>query len=257
MIKLNNLSLFLVLALASTSLQLTAQTEEPLIQRVRIDFKSPTNYVRHLLLSFVSDNSATDGVDYGYDARNIDNIPYDLNWIIGSDRYVVQGVGQFHDQRQYPFWMQMMNSGEIEISLAGLENFETTIPVYIYDTETKEYFAINDAPMKAMVYNGEYFDRFHIAFSNNNIVLSNPKENFEDGLKIYFEQKSQNLTVDASLSQPITRIMIYKVDGKLLHSLDYADIHKVNINNANFQNSILIVKIEQGSRKTERVILPH
>lgn len=255
MIKLTNLSILMLLVFSSIFTTFNAQTTEPVVQRVRIDFKSPTNYVRHLLLSFVSDNSATDGVDYGYDARNMDDLPYDLNWIIEEDKYLVQGVGAFHDQRHYPFWMKMINSGEVEISLVGLENFDTEIPVYIYDKHSKQFHSINEGPMLANIEDGEFSDRFHIAFSKDNTVLAAQQNTADHNLKIYFENQSQMLTVDASLSEPISKIVVYNIEGKILHSKAYSNVGKVNIKNDNFHNSMLILQIEQGMRKFQKLII--
>ena len=93
-------------------------TQSSTIQRVRIDFTTPTGYVRHLLLAFTSNNAASDGFDYGYDGMVADDFPDDLNWMIEDDRYVSQGVGAFDQTKKYPLGLFLTNSG----------NFSATCP---------------------------------------------------------------------------------------------------------------------------------
>lgn len=135
------------------------------IQRVRIDFVSPDDYTRHLLLAFTPDNAATDGYDYGYDALNIEDFPNDLNWMIGEDRFIIQGVGAFDDSKQYSLGLFLADSGDIEIVLTDLENFDSDIDVFVYDLLLDSYTRINDENFKMSIEANIYHNRFFIAFS--------------------------------------------------------------------------------------------
>ena len=73
------------------------------IKILRLNYSSPNGASRELLLGFTSDNSATDGVDYGYDAAVYSPFNNDLNWLIENNRYTIQGVGSFENTKQYPF----------------------------------------------------------------------------------------------------------------------------------------------------------
>lgn len=134
------------------------------IQRVRIDFVSPDKYTRHLLLAFTPNNAATDGFDYGYDGPNPDNFLNDLNWMIDGKRYVIQGVGAFDETKQYPFGLFLADSGDIEIALTALENFDSVIDVFIYDSFLDTYTQINTANFKMNIEANVYLNRFFIAF---------------------------------------------------------------------------------------------
>ena len=137
---------------------------EAQVQLVRLDFVSPTGYVRPLLLGFDSTNTATDGVDFGWDVLNFDDIPGDLNYMIEGDRYVVQGVGAFNETKKYPLGLFLTYSGTITISLIALENFDTPIDVYIYDAILDTYTQINNADYTAVVPSGNYLNMYYIAF---------------------------------------------------------------------------------------------
>ncbi len=144
------------------------------IQRVRIDFTMPNGFVRHLLLGFTPDNTATDGVDYGYDGLNPDDFPDDLNWIIEDERYVIQGVGAFENTKIYPLGLFLSNSGDIEIKLTGLENFTEDINVFVFDAKLNTYTQLNDANYSGYSDSGDYTDRYFITFLDIFMIQHNP-----------------------------------------------------------------------------------
>ncbi|RSK40436.1 hypothetical protein [Mangrovimonas spongiae] len=161
-----------------TSARNTSFSEYNQIQRVRINFTTPQGYVRQLLLGFTTDNAASDGVDYGYDALNIDSFPDDVSWMINNEQYVIQGVGAFDVSKQYALGMFFSNSGLVTISLDSLENFNQTINVYIFDAQEHTFTHINDYNYENILEEGEYINRFFVTFTNDlsQINFSNLEE---------------------------------------------------------------------------------
>lgn len=130
------------------------------IQRVRIDFKNPDSYVIHLPLGFTPDNSASDGMGYGYDALCLDEFDNHLSRMSINQRYVIQSVGEYQEVKSYNFGMFMANSGNNEISLNSLENFDNLIDVYVYGALSDNFHKINDDSFS------NYINRFFITFQN-------------------------------------------------------------------------------------------
>ncbi len=135
------------------------------IQMLRLDYTSPNGASRELLLGFTSDNSATDGVDYGYDATVHTPFNNDLNWLIEDNRYVIQAVGAFDETSQYLFGLYNEVAGDATIALSSLENFQSEINVYIFDALLNTYTRINDTPFTSTIDAVNYTDRFYITFS--------------------------------------------------------------------------------------------
>src|SRR5690606_36149139 len=121
----------------------TNEEPEDLIQRVRLNFTTPEGAIRHLLLAFTPNNEATEGFDYGYDAKNSDDNPSDMSFIIENKKYVIQCVGEFNVDNMYPVTLDLGVSGNIQIELAELENFNEDIDVYVYDALLGTYSRIN------------------------------------------------------------------------------------------------------------------
>lgn len=214
------------------------------IQRVRIDVTTPNEYVRHLLLGFTPDDSATDGYDYGYDAPNPDNFPDDASWIIDNQQYVIQGVGCFDETKQYPLGLFLSNPGEIKIELDILENFEQDISVYVYDALLDTYDLINESSFTFDSSSGDHIDRFYIAFSNSNLPansgLSVNDLSTEKNVKIHYIYHTNELIVNSKSN--IKSIEIFDISGKKLEG-----IFNINSTEKKFmlteKNQIILVNI--------------
>ena len=253
---MNKLSyILLVLFLLGTSTTVNSDTlksETNEIQRVRVDFHTPTGFTRHLLLAFTPDNAASDGVDYGYDARNFDNYPNDMNWIISDQRYVIQGVGEFNESKYYPLAMFLSNSGTIGVSLNSLENFETAIDVFIYDALLGTFTSINTENYTNELTNGDYYDRFYITFTNsiselniqNNSLSIN--ENIFKNTFINYLFQSNELMIDTKNEFKIKEISIYNLNAQEIYKLNiYTDRIKIPLQFIN--SNALIVKLTSDS----------
>lgn len=192
------------------------------IQRVRIDFETPMGFVRHLLLGFTPDNSATDGFDYGYDAVNIEDLPDDLNWMIDEERYVIQGVGAFHDNKAYPFGMFLTNSGNVKFSLLALENFTEPVNVYIYDSLDDSFHQINDNDYSIEMIASDYMDRFYITFSDQFSVEENLSvdDYYVNFLRLKYNRLNNQLHLNTQNKFLIENLEVFSPIGELLFALE-------------------------------------
>lgn len=230
------------------------------IQRVRIDFTMPDGYVRHLLLAFTKDNSATDGYDYGYDAQNKDAYPYDLNWMVDDLRCVIQGVGAFDNTKIYPFWMFMSKDGDIKISLEALENFDAPIDLFIYDALLNTYTKFNDTAYTSQVKQGTHKDRYYLAFKDNSAsgeiakTLSTDDINLQNTRISYFKN-TQELYVNTNNSFIIKSIHVYNILGKELLSINHVNASNIKIPVSANQSKYGIVRVEteEGRHLTKKI----
>ncbi|MFD2550991.1 hypothetical protein ACFSQP_04100 [Bizionia sediminis] len=221
-------------------------------QLVRINFTMPNGYVRHLLLGFTPDNAATDGIDYGYDAENIENFPDDLNWIIENRRFIIQGVGAFDATKQYPFGMFISNNGAVEISLDKLENFETPIDVYLFDAENDSYTHLNEVSYQQVVTEGTYHNRFYLAFMDGSVASTTSDNELhvaafnEHKTNIAYLQRTKELACQSN--QLIKQIDVYNIVGKRIASFPriYKKSVKLPLNIANERYGIVQISTEKG-----------
>ncbi|GAA3583782.1 hypothetical protein GCM10022395_34830 [Snuella lapsa] len=231
------------------------------IQRVRIDFTMPNGYIRHLMIGFTPNNAATDGVDYGYDALNIDTFVDDLNWMIEDERYVIQGVGAFDDTKKYPLGLFLTNSGNIKIELDRLENFETPIDVFIYDSQLNTYTKLNEDSYSKTMASGEYLNRFYLAFkeeSSHDIfakTLDIEEVSFKN-TQISFINSTKELYIKTNNNFNIETITVFNIHGqKLLVSpkVNKSTI-RIPLNNVRMGHGIVNIETDHGSIAKQIII---
>lgn len=242
----------LILSIISINLSI-AQVES---QNIRVDFQNPEGFTRHLLLGFVPDNSATDGLDYGYDALNINDLEDDLNWIIEDDRYVIQGVGAFDIEKYYPLGMFLENDGDIEISLNNLENFEEQIDVYLYDLELDTFTLLNEADYVNNLSADTYLNRFYLTFSTsvadaiNEQVLS-LSENEISAIKVWqsnVDRKIYIKNIPEQINEAV--ITLYSIDGKKVKEILEPSTNYNNsteIETTNLSQGVYLLQIKSSS----------
>jgi len=260
---MNKITYLCFVVLFCISFGLSGQTSE--IQRVRIDFVSPLDFTQHLLLAFIPNDLASDGVDYGYDGPVFYNYPDDLNWMIEDKRYLIQGVGTFNSAKYYPLGMFLTNSGEIEIALDELENFDTPIDVYVYDAQLNTFTSINDSNYVKSLSKGDYLDRFYITFTNDyeliDISAKYASLSIEDNVigepTFKYLKGTNELLIKTNSVVNLTEVSLYNILGKNLYSLQNIKSNSIRIPLLNLKtNSSLIVSLttEDGKHSNKHII---
>ena len=240
-----------VLLLTVTAFNFNAYSQETVVQRVRLDFTAPDGSVRQILLGFTSDNSASDGFDYGWDAINWDNFANDMNWMIEDTRCIIQGVGSFEETKTYPMGVFLAEEGNINISLNSLENFEEDIDVYVHDTAEGTYTLINETDFESLVPGGEYEDRFYIAFNApvaNSVALSNDEyELLEPSIR--YSTSTNEIVVNTSGTSQINSLSIFDISGRRIHqqSISQTNSLKTYFKTQAKGNYIVSIGTDQGN----------
>ncbi|MBA6154721.1 LamG-like jellyroll fold domain-containing protein [Gelidibacter maritimus] len=220
-------------------------TTNTAIQRVRLEFTTPEGATRSLLLGFTPDDSATDGIDYGYDGLNSDDFPSDLSFAIEGKKFVIQGVGAFDINKKYPLDMSLKIDGNVALALTGLENFETPIDVFVYDSELNTYTQINTKNFRMPMLAGQYDDRFYIVFSQDS-SLSTVDQAIND-ISVKYLQKTAEIYLNTVNNGDVREIALINMIGqtvKTWHISDhqYTDAIRIPVTDIATGNYIIQVK---------------
>lgn len=132
--------------------------------KVRLAFTGHNNAYRQVLLGFQG-NVCTDGIDPGYDAINVFDLPNDMYFWVASTELFIQGVAEFGTDNVYPLGVKSSTASDIHIALVNTENFDASQPIYIYDNVTHQYHDLKSGSMTASVQAGTFNDRFSLRFS--------------------------------------------------------------------------------------------
>jgi len=251
-------STFIRVATAEEELATNSEIQDTIPnQLIRLDFKTPEGAIRHLLLGFVPTNIATDGVDYGYDSLNEDNFPNDMSFNIEGNRYIIQGLGTFDDTKMYPFDISLTTGGPIEVILDTLENFETPIDIFVFDALLGTYTHINNISYQTTLTEGEYIDRFFIAFKDNNNTLSVIDNDYKDILVNYL-QKTNEIYVKTPPQIDTKQIYVINVAGQIIKSWNMTNLplaSELKIPVKNISEGTYIIKIETSTRSINKKII--
>nr|WP_203226907.1 LamG-like jellyroll fold domain-containing protein [Confluentibacter flavum] len=212
------------------------------IQRVRLQFRTP-EVRRHLLLAFTPDNEASDGFDYGYDAKVFETLPNDMLFMINNEKYTIQAVGAFDDTKQYPFGIFLKKAGAVEISITEMENIDPNTKVYIYDSLLETYTKINDKNSKyaANLEAGNHLHRFFITFMKNDKTLSLSDEAL-DQFQINYLSNSKEILIQGSPDIEVKQVYLINILGQTLKSWN-----KTNLPNISNDVSIPVGNVSEGN----------
>uniref|UniRef100_UPI0012FD3385 LamG-like jellyroll fold domain-containing protein n=1 Tax=Confluentibacter citreus TaxID=2007307 RepID=UPI0012FD3385 len=222
--------------------------DDTAIRRIRFQFKSPEGARRHLLLAFTANNEASDGFDYGYDAKVFETLPSDMLFMINNDKYTIQGVGAFDETKQYPFGIFLKKAGPVEISIPKMEHIDPSTKVYIYDSLLETYTKINDKDTKytANLEAGNHINRFFITFMKNNKTLSLTDETL-DQFQINYLSNTKEILIQTSPDTEVNQVYLMNILGQTLKSWNKTNLpsisNDIRISVGNVSEGNYIVKV--------------
>ena len=228
------------------------------MKRMRFKFKTPEGARRDLLLAFTPDNKATDGFDFGYDAVCNEIIPNDMLFTIDNKNYIIQGVGDFNDTKQYPFGIFTKTGGNFEISLTDMENLSPNTKVYIYDAKQGTYNNINNEIFKLSLEKGNYLNRFYITFKTNETL--DIIDELSDLISVNYLQNSHEIHIQTPNDIEIKQVYLLNILGQTVKSWNktntpvFSNDMKILVNNISEGSYIIKVVSNKGISNKKVVI---
>lgn len=239
-------------------------------KKIRLGFNSRNDYHRQVLLGFI-DNKATNEMDFGYDAYNMDSFPNDMYFLSGENQLVIQGVGTFDQFATYPIGVKTDAEGIVKFMIDDLENFDTNQPIYIFDNETNTYNNIKGSNFEINLPAGTNKTRFSLRFFNPavDVIVKEPEpeptpdpqpqpETTAD-IDIIHIQKSNNINIDNRIKDcRVQKVRLYndaalEVDNwKIEENRDQSNI-QVHIKKTKM--GVYIVKVETSKGEFTKKIL--
>ncbi|TYB77235.1 immunoglobulin-like domain-containing protein, partial [Bizionia myxarmorum] len=239
------------------------RTENPdvtldLIQRVRLNFTSPEGAIRPLLLAFTPDNAASELFEYGYDALNTDYNPSDMSFIIEDDRFIIQGVGEFNQENMYPITIDMGITGNAEIAVTDLENFDEDPDVFVYDALLGTYTRINITPYQTNLDAGTHEGRFYIVFQEEN-VLSTDTDDYPDVIVNYLNS-TNHIYIKVPYSMDIKQVYLINMLGQTVRSWNSTNAPighecKIPVRLISEGNYIIKVQTSDGQTINKKIVV--
>ncbi|WP_411768945.1 HYR domain-containing protein [Winogradskyella sp. A3E31] len=232
--------------------------EDAVISRIRLNFTSHVDgKIRPLLLGFTSDNSATDGFDYGYDASNTYFQNNDAFFIIEDGVYVIQGVGEFNEDKMYPLGIFLSENSDVEVALTDIESFEEDIDVFIYDAVLDIYTKLNDTNFETNLEPDYYADRFFITFKASS-TLSDDEIVKDDLVYVAYLDASKDIYIKIP-NKVAKKVNLINVLGQTVRTWDsgleeyYSNAYRIPV--SGLPSGTYILKVETDSSTLSKKII--
>ena len=188
----------------------TVSTDE--VPQIRFNTMLNGEAIKQVVLAF--DNEATDGVDHAKDAKNPNETPLDMNFLLDDKDYIISVI-QFYEDKRLPVSFKSTNSAVFRITVADIINFDLANNVYLFDNVTGLYHDIKNGEYEFLLPAGTFTDRFEITFRNDALAVTNP---IKETVVAIQNNISQVLTITNPNLLDIKSVSLFDITGKLLFS---------------------------------------
>jgi hypothetical protein len=224
--------------------QKNSETENVILLRLNVEFNN--QYIRQLLL--VHSKISTSGIDHAMDAQNLSLLESDSGWLLENESYLIN-VLPFDQHEKIPLYLKLSEKTELNFKIAALENFNSE--VFLYDSETGLYYDLKNQDYKIQLNEGEYHERFKIAYNNPNLISANEIiEVIEEVVKplkdytIFQNNPHTRLEVTTPTQNKSTSITLFDGTGrKIFEFKNVTNQNYFEFPTTNLSNGIYIVKI--------------
>ena len=225
-------------------------------KKIRLAFKSTDNFYKQALLGFM-ENNATDNLDYGYDAINIDSQVNDMYFINSGTNLNIQGVGYFNVNNIYPLGVKNNVAGDVIFRIEETQNFDFDFEAFIYDNVTNIYHNIRNTDFTIALPQGTINNRFSLRFINQN-ALGTENFNLSNGIQIVYTNSNSILTIKNNVADTtIESVTLFNMIGQAVATWDVKDQSQQNIllPIKNLSSGTYIAKVKTDKGDTSRKIV--
>ncbi len=229
--------------------------------KLRLGFDSPFGLHRQLLVTF--DDNTTMGYDRAYDAVNFEEQVDDMNWLIGEEKYLIQGVPTLasNASETLPLYVKVSETGYIIIGLDAVENLGEKLIPYLHDKQNDQYVDLRNDSYKIVVDAGEYSDRFEIVLrrterKNDEALPTIPKSTVL--IAAMHSKLLEEVTVFAKDNQEeISSVVVYNTIGQRIGEFNFSGSNAQEVFSSNGMASgayILQTTTKSGVHTTKILI---
>tara|TARA_R110000868_G_scaffold264879_1_gene523495 strand:- start:782 stop:5602 length:4821 start_codon:yes stop_codon:yes gene_type:complete len=227
-------------------------------KKIRLGFDSNNTAHRQVLLGFM-DEKATIEMDYGYDGLNFDEYPNDMYFMCGENQLVIQGVSSFDKNSSYPIGVKADTIGKVKFMIDGLENFDSSQPIYIHDNEDDTYHNIRIKEFEVNLPKGENNSRFSLRFIDKN-KKEETVTNTNNEITVAFLNNSKILQINNNaLEEKVLNATLYNMNGQTISKWEIKNQGQQNIQLPvkKISSGIYIVKIKTSDGEiNKKIIVP-
>jgi hypothetical protein len=233
------------------------EVAEDTFKKVRLGYKSADNFYKQALLGFMESN-ATEGIDFGYDAVNIDSQANDLYFISNNVNLNIQGVGNFNANSIYPIGIKNNVAGNVTFQIDEILNFDNSFQAFIHDNLTGLYHNVRNIPAVINVPQGTINNRFSLRFLNNSTALGNESFDLSNGILVAYTNTNSILNIkNYVVDTTVESVALFNLLGQAVGTWDVENQNQQDIQLpiTKLSTGTYIVKVITDKGDTSRKII--
>lgn len=207
-------SVFIRTSGENTSKKQSSETDAT--PKIYLNYNSPMGYYRQLMVAFIP--NTTEGIDYGYDARNMDQFKEDLYWKTANTKLVIQAVPTM-ENRILPIEIKVAAKGIVKISIDFLENVADDTDIMLKDKESGMLYNLRTGTFEQNLSPGTYTNRFEIVLQPEKSSAVSEENMVDNLITIYLNNSENTILINHNESVNIKEISIYNILGQQLQSI--------------------------------------
>lgn len=216
-------------------------------KRFRINVIFNDTYTRQLLQNFHT--TATDGFDYGLEAKSPLGVDNDAHWVLNDEPYVIQAFN-FEQSLTIPLVVKVTEQQPVNFSIFDIQNFDDSQPIFLHDIDAGLYVDLRTQNYDINLEAGTYTNRFEITFTNDEDTLSIPEETL-NSLVVFQNNNASELTVKNPNLVNLNTISLFDMAGKqIFNTSDLALSTKHTFSTRSLSDGIYLVTINLEANKT-------
>lgn len=227
--------------------------EADLRMKIRLEYNSPDSYSREILV--IADETATVGVDEDFDDEMINLQPDDMFWLIGTEKFLNQGISEINEETVIPLGITVNSNGMNSIAIDKLENIPENFKIFVHDITLGIYHEIKEGAYEVNLNSGVYLDRFELVFTQPETLGINEFELDKDNTIIFFDKNSDQIKVINKSNGIIHGVDVYSILGQSVYRQQNVNAANLNINANQIVTGAYIVLVQTNSGKISKKIL--
>ena len=216
----------------------TVDNELVVIPKLKLHVEVDETYTRQLALGFW--HTATTGIDYAMDGRITSPISTDAGFLHGDDSYGID-VRPFDVADRIPLYLKVNQQADVKFTATSFENFDTE-DVFIFDSETGNYYDVKYNSWSTTLQQGEHHGRFFLTFEEEEVLDTN--EFAADNFDIFQNNPGSQLEIRNPNGLDLKSVAVFDITGKRVISVRNLESESVfTFSTRNLQEAIYVVQI--------------
>ncbi len=237
--------------------EVSVETEEEIMQRIRLEFNSVDGpqTKRELLLGF--SNQTSDEFDYGFEAKNLESNNDDLSLLMGEDKYTIQAYSNITDDKVVSLALQASGEYNYTVSLTDTDYISEDQKIYLRDNLTNTYHNLREGAYQFLSQGGEFNDRLEIVFQTEEDALS-VSENLEENLQIYYAMGRNKIVVLNPEKENIESVKMINMLGQELpvaNQVYHETYSEYRLNNISAGAYVVVLSVKNKGVVTKKIII--